>query len=231
MKKRFLSQEALKLIACVTMLIDHIGSEFVSGYALRCIGRLSFPIFCFLIAEGSHYTRNPKKYGLRMAVMALVSEIPFELAFFNGVTPYRQNVMITLLLGFCALEVMKKCPNVGLKIMAAVPFALIADLVYCDYGAEGVMIIVLFGLTREMPYKYLLQFLGMLLIFGNMRSAEMFRIGFLSITMQELAALAIVPIALYSGEKITRSKLVQWLFYWFYPVHLLGIWLVKLLLS
>lgn len=231
MNKRILSQEALKLVACITMLIDHIGSEFVSGYALRCIGRLSFPIFCFLIAEGSHYTHNPKKYALRMAVMALVAEIPFELAFFGGYTPYRQNVMLTLLLGFCALEVMKRCPNMGLKVMATVPFALIADFVRCDYGAQGVLVIALFGLTRELPHRHLTQFLGMVLLFGSMRSAEMFRIGFLSITMQELAALAIVPIALYSGKKTTHSKWLQWGFYWFYPAHLLGIWLVKLLLS
>ena len=56
MEKRGLSQEALKAIACVTMLLDHIGSIFVSGYTLRIIGRIAFPIFCFLMAEGAYYT-------------------------------------------------------------------------------------------------------------------------------------------------------------------------------
>lgn len=228
MKKHEISQETLKIIACITMLIDHIGSEFVPGYALRCIGRLSFPIYCFLIAEGAHYTRNPKKYALRLGIMAMVSEIPFELAFFGGYTPYRQNVMLTLLLGFCALQVMKKCPNTGLKIMAVVPFALIADFVYCDYGAEGVMIIALFALTRELPHNRLLQFVGMALIFGNMRSAQLFTIGVIPVTLQSLAALAIVPIGLYNGKKTTASKAVQWGFYWFYPLHLLLIYLIKL---
>lgn len=61
--RRSLSQESLKLIACVTMLLDHIGAVFLPGYytyyALRILGRLSFPIYCFLLVEGAHHTRNP----------------------------------------------------------------------------------------------------------------------------------------------------------------------------
>lgn len=229
MKKQGISQETLKLIACITMLIDHIGAVFVPGYALRCIGRLSFPIYCFLIAEGSHYTRSPKKYALRMLLMAAASEVGYDLAFYGGFTLHRQNVMLTLLMGFFALEVMKKCPNTGLKIMAAVPFAIVAEFCRSDYGAEGVMVIALFALTRELPHKHLLQFLGMAFIFSSMSSAEIFRIGNFPIQMQELGALAILPIALYSGKKATTSKAVQWGFYLFYPVHLLVLWLIKLI--
>lgn len=105
MRKRGLSQEALKGIACVTMLLDHIGATMVQGYTLRIIGRIAFPIFCFLMAEGTFYTKNPRKYGLRLMVGALLSEIPFDLAFRGKLTWEYQNVMLTLFLGFLTVEI------------------------------------------------------------------------------------------------------------------------------
>ena len=113
-----LNQENLKLIACGTMLIDHFAAVILLSmfphtrnvvelyYILRIIGRLAFPIYCFLLVEGAHYTRNPKKYALRMAIGAVLSEIPYDLAFYGGWTLENQSVMITLLLGFGALEAM-----------------------------------------------------------------------------------------------------------------------------
>ena len=90
--KKCLSQEWLKIIACVIMLIDHIGAVLLPQYIwLRYIGRIAFPIYCFLLAEGVHYTKNPQKYGLRLAAGALLSEIPFDLALFGGVTPYYET--------------------------------------------------------------------------------------------------------------------------------------------
>ena len=87
MKKSGLSQETLKIIACVTMLIDHVGATVVESqffvtpfdgiyylyFAMRIIGRVAFPIYCFLLAEGAHYTHNPRKYALRLFIGALLS--------------------------------------------------------------------------------------------------------------------------------------------------------------
>lgn len=228
MKKQGISQETLKLIACVTMLIDHIGAVFIRGNLLRVVGRLSFPIYCFLIAEGSHYTRDAKKYGLRLGLLAVLSELPFELAFFGGYTPYRQNVMLTLLLGFCALQLMKKCSGALLKVLAVVPFAFAAEYLHCDYGAEGVMLIAMFTLTRELPHQILIQFLGMLFIFSGMSSTTLLDLGVFSLHLQDLAVLSIVPIAMYSGKKATNSKAVQWGFYLFYPAHMLALYWIRL---
>ena len=80
MEKKCISQEMLKIIACVTMLLDHIGATMVSGYGLRIIGRIAFPIYCFLLVEGFTYTRNKAKYAMRLFVFALISEVPFDLA-------------------------------------------------------------------------------------------------------------------------------------------------------
>ena len=142
MQKRGLSQESLKLIACMTMLVDHLAVIIVMGSlysthhgmrleiyeTMRLIGRIAFPIYCFLLAEGSAHTHNPVRYGLRLAICALLSELPYDLALWGRITWQHQNVMVTLFLGFCALEVMQRCPNLPLKLLFALPLAALAEL-------------------------------------------------------------------------------------------------------
>ena len=245
MEKKRLSQEGLKLIACASMLIDHTGAILVyrlfraaadGGNAgdllrlyemMRLIGRLAFPIYCFLLAEGAHYTGSPGRYAMRLGAAAVLSELPFDLAFYGGITWQHQNVMVTLLLGFFALKAMKKCPHVILKILAAVPFALLAEWMQTDYGAEGVLVIALFGLTRELKHRTILQFFGLWCIFSPNHLMMVNWLGGISVTTQECALLALIPIALYSGKKQTTSKTVRLAFYLFYPVHLLILLIVK----
>ena len=240
--KRGFSQEALKLIACITMLIDHFAAVVLLSltprtqtivdlyYILRIIGRFAFPIYCFLLAEGAHYTRNPKKYALRLAIGAVLSELPYDLAFEGGWTMGSQNVMITLLLGFCALEMMKRCPRLWQKVLIVLPFALAAKWLNTDYGAKGVLLIALFALTRDMPRKTLLQALGIWFVFSPNHAMMLNWLGGISWTIQEHAVLAILPIAFYSGEKRSSNKALQWVFYLFYPVHLTVLYLVGRLL-
>ena len=84
-----------------------------------------FPIYCFLLAEGAHYTHNPRKYALRLFIGALLSEPGFDFALFGGWTWENQSVMVTLLLGFGMVELMKKCPKYWMKLLAVVPFNLL----------------------------------------------------------------------------------------------------------
>ena len=226
MKQRGLSQEGLKIIACVTMLIDHIGAVLLRQYfSLRMIGRIAFPIYCFLLAEGAHYTKSPKKYALRLGIGMLLSELPFDLAFSRGWSWGYQSVMVTLLLGFLALKCMEQTKNIFLKLLIAVPFAALAEICKTDYGASGVALIVMFGLTRTAPKR--LQFLGVLAVLGAVPSAKVW-IGGVRFSVELLGILAMVPIFCYSGRKLSSSRALQWAFYLFYPVHLAVIWLISI---
>lgn len=232
MKTKGLPQEILKLIACITMLIDHFGATIVAQlaipgvvplyFACRIVGRLAFPIYCFLLVEGMQHTRDPKKYLLRLGIGILLAELPFDLIFENGITWQYQSVMVTLTLGAVMLLCMGKVENRWMKPLIVIPFAILAELCNCDYGGWGLAMIGVFALfDRPAP-----QFLGLLLINGLMNSAGVNLFG-IRVSVQLFAVLAMIPIACYSGVKLTRSKALQWGFYLFYPVHLLILWLIQ----
>ena len=226
--KKCLSQEWLKIIACVIMLIDHIGAVLLPQYIwLRYIGRIAFPIYCFLLAEGVHYTKNPKKYGLRLAAGALLAEIPFDLALFGELTPCYQSVMLTLLIAFCMALCMKQTNNFLLRVLLVIPFAVMAEWLRTDYGGMGVALVAVFVLTRDLPYKGLFQTLCMAPILWMMEGFWVDIAGIL-IPVEMLALLSMVPIALYSGQKTTAGRGVQTAFYLFYPVHLTILFIVSL---
>ena len=241
-----LSQEGLKTIACVSMLLDHLGVIIVKPMfeaavlagnpvgaisdvytLLRILGRLAFPIYCFLLSEGIIHTRNPGRYGLRLLAAAILSELSYDFALHGVFSWQDQSVMVTLLLGFLALQLMAKTNKLPLKLLVLLPFALAAEYLEADYGAKGVALISLFSLTRDLPRKYLWQLLGMWFLFSPGHRMIFNWISTFSLTTQELAVFALIPISLYSGEKKNSSKLLQWGFYLFYPVHLALLWLVK----
>jgi len=248
MKQKGLSQEGLKLIACVTMLIDHLAAVLISvrlmnnleeyasqllsvHYLMRIVGRIAFPIYCFLLVEGVYHTRNSKKYGLRLFIGMLLSEIPFDLAF-----SYRGNVffdwtsnsvMVTLLLGFFMLESMKRVKGAW-KAAVILPFYILAEICNTDYAGMGILLIAVFALTRGQAYEKLLRLLGCFLILtSGGRDFQLFGIW---IPLEAFALLALIPIFCYDGRKLTNSKVVQWGFYLFYPVHLLILALLEIMI-
>ena len=231
MSKRPLSQEGLKFLACAIMLLDHIGATLIPWGTLRIIGRLAFPIFCFLLAEGAHYTRNPRNYLLRLGIGAILSELPFDLALFGSWSWQHQSVMITLLLGAMALLAMKRMTQPLLKILVLLLFAFLADFMNTDYGGAGVLMIALFGLTRERKYGWLVQLLGMYLICRWIIPGGVVWFIGRYVFIEIFAILALIPIWLYSGKKSTSSRAVQWAFYLFYPVHLWILYLISILLT
>ena len=236
MRKKILPQEVLKLIACIAMLIDHFGASILLElqipqmaqiyYACRIIGRMAFPIYCFLLAEGMRHTRNPLKYILRLGIGILLAELPYDFLFEGGFTWAHQSVMVTLTLGAVMILCMQKTDKKWLKILLVVPFAVLAEICKCDYGAGGIVMIAVFALFDRLP----IQILGLWLVNRELLSTSAVTVFGLVLRIQSLALLALIPISLYNGKKLSHSKTIQWGFYLFYPVHLLILWMILLLI-
>ena len=221
----------LKLIAACTMLIDHVGYVlFSDALWLRCIGRIAFPLFCFLMAEGCVYTRDRRKYALRLLVFALLSEIPFNLM--NTGTPCdlsHQNVLWTLLAGalLCWLVdwALQKRTAPGLVLTGAVMAAAfcLLELANTDYGGWGTLLVVMFYAVRRAPSGTV-----------SKMTAQTFGLAFFSIAIMggvsvELWSLAaLIPIWLYNGQRGFSPKAVQYGFYAFYPAHILVLSLIAM---
>lgn len=237
--KRGISGSTLKLIAIVTMLIDHIGAvvlirmvlsgvyeygvmdeTLVDIYRLtRNIGRIAFPIFCFLLVEGFERSRNRGKYALRLGAFALISEIPFNLAVTGELFSYSyQNVYFTLLLGLLTMMAVDKVN--GLKIPGSISVfmedlqvclgwivrigmvalgAWIAECMHTDYGALGILCIMV------------------LFLFRSNKKIQAFA-GAFAFLWETTAPLAFIPVWWYNG---TRGLKLKYVFYLFYPIHLL----------
>ena len=243
-----ISQETLKLIACVTMLIDHIGAALVVptdaiyhanmelyttmawiNLVMRCIGRIAFPIFCFLLVEGVYHTRNPKKYLQRLAIGMVLSEIPFDLAFFrDGISWAHQSVMVTLLLGCMMVLLMNRSKGFW-KLLWIVPFYFGAELLHTDYGGDGILLIALFALAKGRKHEKWWQLAAMFLLYWDFSFTCRYYNLDIRLPMNRLPLMAAVPIFCYGGRKLTHSKKVQWAFYLFYPVHIAVLYLLKVL--
>ncbi|MCH5267703.1 MAG: hypothetical protein J1E62_05090 [Lachnospiraceae bacterium] len=206
----------LKWIALITMLIDHIGFVFFSRgdnilfvvYTVcRQIGRISFPLFCFLLVEGFCHTRDVKKYILRMTGFAFLAEIPFDLLFRGKIVKLdAQNVLFTFVLGLVTLLLVKK--NALWDIKTILTFLVMGGLAYffrVDYTWFGIALILVFYYFRERPWERTMV-AGAFLIW------------------EPVSLLALLPIACYNGE---RGKGGKYFFYWFYPLHLLVLWMIK----
>lgn len=220
-KYKVLTLSSLKWIALITMLIDHIAAIMMPYYnivqeltninmaivyaVMRGIGRLSFPIFCFCIVEGFVHTRNVKKYLIRLFIFALITEPIYDLAFF-GRTLYLdyQNVLWTFLIAMLMLMAVKKySQSILLKVIIILIFALIAWLLKTDYSYIGVIIIAIYYLYREKNWV---------------------KLGATAILFLDMAVIGAALTCLYNGEK---GKGLKYLFYVFYPAHLLLLYIIS----
>ena len=208
-----LSAFDLKCIAVVTMLIDHIGAIFFPEHLwLRYVGRFSFPIYCFLIAEGYIHTRDVKKYMVRLFAVALLSEIPFDLLWYGKpFFPGHQNVFFTLLLGLACICGFDHFRALGQRaLVLAATGLLTVFVVRPDYSFGGVLMIVAFYVFRtNMLGRFLSVGAVNILLFGGVQCA---------------GVLALAPIQLYRGRKGPSAK---YFFYAVYPVHLLLLYFIR----
>lgn len=222
---RVLNGSALKLLAMVAMLVDHsaicfrplLGSylftlfdiRFTPYVLLRGFGRIAFPIFCFLLAEGFRHTRSKQRYALNLFLFALLSEIPYDL--FNcGALPFeRQNVFFTLLLGGLGIWCLSKFLDMPLgSSLLLIGLAVVAVKLNADYGWKGFLLILLLYLLAEQP---VVQAFAAITLLGWPAGV----------------ACAFPFLNLYNGERgFVRGKAAKYFFYCFYPVHLTILWLL-----
>lgn len=225
-RSRGLDGGVLKGIAAALMLTDHVGAILLPEVpVLRCVGRLAFPIFAFFIAEGYAHTRDFGRYFRRLAILAVVSEIPFNLE--NGAVfdPARQNVLFTFCLALLTLRGLEALGRergfgrwAGCGLVLAAGFAA-GELLRTDYGGWGVVTVALLQLCRDGKYAKLWLLLAMAAVNGlGMGSLTMPVFGG-EMPIQIFAVAALPVIWLYNGQ--AGPKGLRRAFYVFYPAHLL----------
>lgn len=219
-----LSGTALKRLALCSMLLDHLGASCLEAgvfsrpgpiseplltldVCLRWAGRLAFPLYCFLLVEGFLHTHDVRRYFLQLLGFGLVSELPFDLAFFH--TPFywsHQNVYWTLALGVLAMAALRHFQTAAgaatwQGLLCAGGCILLAYLAQTDYDGIGVIIICALYLTRTNRKWQCL-------------------VGAVLFAFEITAPLAFVFLWFYNGQRGACSKAQKWGFYLFYPVHL-----------
>ena len=202
----------LKWIAIETMVIDHMGAIlYPTEMVFRYIGRVSFPIFCFLLVEGFCHTHDIFGYMARLGAFALMSEIPYDLAFNGEVLEFtHQNVFFTLLLGVILMYVLEKGGEWPQKAVEVLLVMWMAVFFHTDYGYRGILLIFIFYQLRRFRWAKLGCGAAWNLIWNR--------------SIQGYGAFAMIPIALYNGS---RGKKMKYFFYIFYPAHLLILFVIS----
>ena len=236
-----ISSAGLHILAMGLMMCDHLWAMFFPAEEwLTCIGRIAFPIFAFMVAEGYSHTHNLRHYLLRMLLGALLAEIPFDLMYGSSIFyPFHQNVLWTFLLGLSLIALIEKIksrfrPVAAVLLTAALTilgFA-IGYIAMVDYYGIGILTVLMFHFFRKRSWKnrlcqlICLYILNVKLLGGYYYDVQIF--GFeIEVVQQGFALLALIPIWLYQGRQGIHNKFFQYFCYGFYPVHMLLLFVVR----
>ncbi|MGC4130497.1 MAG: TraX family protein [Bergeyella sp.] len=212
---KILNAYHLKIIALVTMIVDHLGMMFFPDVlVLRFIGRVAFVLYAFMLVEGFFHSKDIGKYIRRVFIWAVLSEIPFDLAMEQtSFYPGKQNIFFTLLIGLVGMYFINKEKGNGFKLIFTSASLLLAFLLKVDYSWYGVALTFTFYYLRNRrPYDFIVaEALSMI------ASVKVF-------VLQFFAFLGFIPIAMYNGKPGRR---IGTIYYSFYAVHLLMFAVVK----
>lgn len=244
-----LSAFILKIIAMITMLIDHIGGHLLNNPpAFRIIGRIAFVLYAFLLTEGMKHTSSKSKYILKLLILAIISEIPFNLQG-HGVMIYMKsrNVVFTLLIGalvIFAYEVISEIKQLekyrwDIAVMLTLVGMILSEAINSDYSFAGVALIMMFYFwSRQGKYSWFWLFvilsvftlLCMFVAVGDIdfiRVTKLFFIGRLWIYFGVFLAYPLL--IYYDGKKGYSSKVLQWIGWGWYPLHMLAVYFASTL--
>lgn len=229
-----ISSASLHVLAMGLMLCDHIWATVYSAEWLTCLGRLAFPIFAFLLAEGFRRTHDLRRYLLRLLLWAVLTEIPFDLMYgASPLYPYHQNVLWTFLLSLLLVLGIDRCRS-RLKPVLAIPLSaalavlgwLLGTVTMVDYYGAGVLTVLVFYLFPNRSWKCFLgqlvclYYLNVEMLSGLCYELQLFGLK-LELFQQSLAVLALIPIWLYRGKQGCHSRPFRIFCYAFYPAHML----------
>ena len=239
---RGMSRDGIKYIAMVTMLLNHISTIFMESGSVMAevfldIGYFTAPVMCYFLAEGYQYTHSKRKYGCRLALFALISEIPYCLAFTTeGVIGFAgMNMIFTLLLCFCILYVLDRVSGRLARVLAVAGLILLSSI--SDWALLAPVFTLLFAWAGRSKQKTAVAFGIAALLFGLLNfegGVGRFPVGInLLYTLGCMAGVALAGIAivcLYNGKRMEKGKeFSKWFFYLFYPVHLLVLGVIRVL--
>lgn len=232
--KKMLSREAIKYIAVFAMLLDHIAWVFLpfpsfAAQLFHTVGRITAPVMCFFIAQGYAHTKSLKKYALRLFIFALLSQIPWWLMKGGGVT-LSFNMLFTLLLSLLAIHAEAKAGTSAEKLLYIGLCCLLS--IYCDWSCFAVLWSVGFYKFRdnERQSSLWLCAAGAGYVIENLLMSYSASGYFLLSLLSSLFTLGVflaLPLLLsYNGQR-GGDKFSKWVFYLFYPLHMLVLALVK----
>lgn len=195
------------------MLTDHIGAVlFPNQIGFRIVGRIAFPIFCFLIVEGYFHTKDVRNYIIRLGIFGLLSEIPYDLAFHRSFLEFSgQNVFFTLWLGVLMMHAVEKSSSLMIKLTNVLLAMWAAGFLHTDYSYKGILLISIYYVFHE---KKILAVCGGALwnLLYGLRAVQFYGV------------FASFPLMLYNGK---RGPGLKYFFYVFYPGHLFVLYLLN----
>ena len=216
----------LKIIACLTMLADHIGFIFFPKILIfRVIGRLAFPIFAFLIAQGYKHTKHLQDYFFRLFIFLMISE-PFYFLAFSPTSIEHINIFGTLFLGLLAIYLYEIIKNKKYAWLAVVMLSFLGNFLGVDYGFFGILLIFSFhfyDIKKDFYSLCLTQLLLIVIYLGYLyiTYSILHMPGALTISwfLTQFMYLAVLPLVkCYNGQ---QGKIVnKYVFYAFYPLHI-----------
>lgn len=227
----------LKIFALVIMTIDHTAAALNCGswyLPMRCMGRIAFPIYCFLLAEGFFHTSSRKNYLLRLFLLFLISEPLYDITFYNTF-PYwwNQNILLTLTIGLGTIWLVEAMDSFlskidsdlsgrsrftvlwALRLLACFAGLCLSEITMADYGCGGIFLILSFYFFRGKPIRLCM--------------AVLISLGVLIGGIELYGMIAMIPILLYNGQRGTplHSRGMQYAFYLYYPVHIAVLLLIQ----
>ena len=231
-----LNRTQIKYIAIAAMLLDHTAAFLLTPerypalivlyIIMRTIVRIAAPVMFYFLVEGYVHTSSRKNYALRLLAFAILSQIPYSLVRFVKASAGDLNVIFTLLISFLMMAVTDRIKSQIIKGMAIALFMIIS--VFSDWGLLGPLMVWIFYMNRGDKTKQIRDYLMIICI------QLLCTVFFLICNTQnwyegicQLGIFLVIPLLqFYNGESGRKTIVNKWLFYIFYPVHLIVIWLI-----